>query len=137
MKTTIVSTEAKARLQEAVRNYAQPASRKYRVLEEVRECITELRSKKASYHTIRALLHDVASIEVSHQTVARYCREMLYRKPVRKTVKKSGASSSGKSLPATRATKSAPGGQSSPLQPEFKSPSPGTPKTTNSASSDG
>ena len=81
MKTTIVSAEAKARLQEAVNNYAQPASQKYRELEEVKGCIIELRSKKASYKTIQALLRDTAGIDVSHQTVARYCREMLEAKP--------------------------------------------------------
>lgn len=119
MKTIIVSTEAKARLQEAVRNYAQPASQKYNVLAEVRECISELRSKKASYQTIRSLLHDTAGIEVSHQTIARYCREVLDMKHVRKAAKKSGASSP--------ASKSAHGGQSSPSQSESIPPSPATP----------
>ena len=35
------------------------------------------RPVKASYETIRAMLHENAGIEVSHQTVARYCREVL------------------------------------------------------------
>ena len=77
MNTTIVSPEAKARLTEAVKNYAPPAPEKYRALEEVKECIVELRNKQASYQTIRTLLHENASIEVSSQTVARYCREVL------------------------------------------------------------
>jgi hypothetical protein len=127
MKTIIVSTEAKARLQEAVRNYAQPASQKYSALAEVRECIAELRSKKASYQTIRSLLHDTAGIEVSHQTIARYCREVLDMKHVRKAAKKSGASAPGKSSPTTSATKSMPDGQSSPSQSESIPPSPATP----------
>ena len=77
MNTTIVSAEAKSRLTEAVRNYAPPASEKYRTLDEVKESIIELRKRKASYQTIRTILQDNAGIEVSHQTIARYCREVL------------------------------------------------------------
>ena len=77
MTTPIVSAEAKARLAEAVKNYAPPAPEKYRALNEVRESIIALRERKASYATIRAMLHENAGIEVSHQTVARYCREVL------------------------------------------------------------
>ncbi len=77
MNTTIVSAEAKARLMAAVKNYMPPASEKYRALNEVKESIIALRERKASYQTIRAMLHENAGIEVSHQTVARYCREVL------------------------------------------------------------
>jgi IS30 family transposase len=77
MNESIVSAEAKARLTEAVKIYAPPAPKKYRALEEVKECIVELRKKQASYQTIRAMLHDNAGIDVSHQTIARYCREVL------------------------------------------------------------
>jgi IS30 family transposase len=81
MNESIVSAEAKARLTEAVKNYTPPPPEKYRALEEVKDCIIELRHKKASYQTIRAILHDNAGIEVSHQTIARYCREMLESRP--------------------------------------------------------
>ena len=77
MNTTIVSAEAKARLTEAVNNYTPPAPEKYRALNEVKDSIIALRERKASYETIRAMLHENAGIEVSHQTVARYCREVL------------------------------------------------------------
>src|SRR5450755_855943 len=77
MNTTIVSAEAKARLAEAVTHYIPPAPEKYRALNEVKESIIALRERKASYETIRAMLHENAGIEVSHQTVARYCREVL------------------------------------------------------------
>jgi IS30 family transposase len=77
MNTPIVTAEAKARLTDAVKNYVPPAPEKYRALDEVKECIIQLREQKASYQTIRAMLHDNASIEVSHQTIARYCREVL------------------------------------------------------------
>ena len=77
MNATIVSAEAKARLTEAVNNYTPPSPEKYRALNEVKESIIALRERKASYETIRVMLHENASIEVSHQTVARYCREVL------------------------------------------------------------
>ena len=77
MNTTIVTAEAKARLTEAVKNYTPPAPEKYRALNEVKESIIALRERKASYETIRVMLHENAGIEVSHQTVARYCREVL------------------------------------------------------------
>jgi hypothetical protein len=77
MNTTIVSAEAKARLTEAVKNYTPPTPEKYRALNEVKESIIALREHKASYETIRVMLHENAGIEVSHQTVARYCREVL------------------------------------------------------------
>jgi hypothetical protein len=77
MNTTIVTAEAKARLTEAVNHYTPPAPEKYRALNEVKESIIALRERKASYETIRAMLHENVGIEVSHQTVARYCREVL------------------------------------------------------------
>ena len=77
MDATIVSAEAKARLAEAVNHYTPPAPEKYRALNEVKESIIALRERKASYETIRAMLHENAGIEVSHQTVARYCRGVL------------------------------------------------------------
>ena len=77
MNAPVVSADAKARLTEAVKNYTPPAPEKYRALNEVKESIIALRERKASYETIRAMLHENAGIEVSHQTVARYCREVL------------------------------------------------------------
>jgi IS30 family transposase len=77
MNTPIVSADAKARLTEAVKNYTPPAPEKYRALNEVKESIIALRERKASYETIRVMLHENTGIEVSHQTVARYCREVL------------------------------------------------------------
>lgn len=105
MNESIVSAEAKARLTEAVKNYTPPPPEKYRALEEVKDCIIELRDKKASYQTIRAILHDNVGIEVSHQTIARYCREMLEsskaKKPRRsKTPPTEAAASAQEELPA-------------------------------------
>ena len=127
MNTPIISAEAKVRLQEAVRNYTPPAPEKYRALEEVKECIVELRAKKASYQTITALLHDTAGIDVSHQTVARYCREVLESKSA-KTVTKIRSPRSAKPEAAPAATD----GQSSPAQREFL-PQPPTSSTLHSS----
>ena len=77
MNAPTVSAEAKARFAEAVKNYTPPAPEKYRALNEVKDSIIVLRERKASYETIRVMLHENAGIEVSHQTVARYCREVL------------------------------------------------------------
>ena len=83
MNAPIVSAEAKARLTEAVKNYTPPAPEKYRALQEVKDCIVELRNKKASYQTIRAMLKENTGVDISHQTIARYCREMLESKPAK------------------------------------------------------
>ena len=48
---------------DAVQNYTQPASEKFRVLEEVKQAIIELRKKKASYQAITALLRETAGID--------------------------------------------------------------------------
>jgi IS30 family transposase len=104
MNESIISAEAKARLTEAVKNYIPPPPEKYRALEEVKDCIVELRDKKASYQTIRTILKDNAGIEVSHQTIARYCREMLESKPSKavRREKRSRAASDKKSPDAQK-----------------------------------
>ena len=117
MNTTIVSAEAKSRLTEAVKNYTPPAPEKYRALNEVKESIIALRERKASYETIRAMLHENAGIEVSHQTVARYCREVLDsakpKKPRRpKTPPTEPAAAAQGELPAR-----SPAGQPRPREP--------------------
>ena len=72
--------EAKARLTGKLSSNlcaarAQKISRAGRS-ERVGDCRTAKKSR-ASYQTIRAMLKDNAGIEVSHQTIARYCREVL------------------------------------------------------------
>ena len=130
MSTTIVSSEAKARLMDAVQNYTQPASEKFRVLEEVKQAIVELRKKKASYQAITALLRDTAGIDVSHQTVARYCREMLESKSAKAT-KKTGHPLTAKPEAANTATSAAAAAQSSSSQAELL-PQPPTGSTLHS-----
>ena len=107
MNATIVSAEAKARLAEAVTHYTPPAPEKYRALNEVKESIIALRERKASYETIRAMLHENAGIEVSHQTVARYCREVLDSARVKKP-HRSKTQSAERSTAAQTETQSRP-----------------------------
>jgi spermidine/putrescine-binding protein len=107
MNESIVSAEAKARLTEAVKNYTPPPPEKYRALEEVKDCIVELRDKKASYQTIRMILKDNAGIEISHQTIARYCREMLESSKAKKP-RRSKTSTAEQSLSAQTEPQSRP-----------------------------
>lgn len=111
MNAPIVTAEAKARLAEAVKNYTPPAPEKYRALNEFKESIIALRERKASYETIRTLLHESVGIEVSHQTVARYCREVLDAARPKKS-RRSKA-------PAEQLPASVPAGP--PAQPHFGS----------------
>ena len=59
--------------------YATRAGEKYRALNESERIHHRLAGthKASCSETIRAMLHENATIEVSHQTVARYCREVL------------------------------------------------------------
>ncbi len=123
MSTPIVSADAKTRLQEAVKNYAPPAPEKYRTLEEVKDCIVELRAKKASYQTITTMLRDAAGLEVSHQTVARYCREVLEAKRT-KAAKPLKRTRAAQPLPAHAAIHKVADGQSSATQRELLTSTP-------------
>jgi hypothetical protein len=91
---------------------------KYRALNELKDSIIGLRERKASYETIRAMLHENAGIEVSHQTVARYCREMLdLAKPKKPPRSKT---------PAAEAPASAP--VELPARPTINQPRPRSPR---------
>ena len=123
MSTPIVSADARTRLQEAVKNYTPPAPEKYRALEEVKDCIVELRAKKASYQTITTMLRDAAGLEVSHQTVARYCREVLQAKHTR-TAKLLNRTRAAQPPPTHPAIHAAADGQPSATQRELLTSTP-------------
>ena len=67
----------------AVRGYERRAGGKIQVLMAHKKGIAELRSKQASFRTIANLLKR-AGVDVSHDTVARFCREILEQAPRRK-----------------------------------------------------
>ena len=67
----------------AVRSYERRAGGKIQVLMAHKKGIAELRGKEASFRTIANLLKR-AGVDVSHDTVARFCREILEQTPRRK-----------------------------------------------------
>jgi hypothetical protein len=64
----------------AVRSYERRVGGKFRALTAHKKGIAELRAKQASFRTIANLLKR-AGVDVSHDTVARFCREVLEHTP--------------------------------------------------------
>lgn len=60
----------------AVRNFVPASPGKHQTLTPFRDQIASLRAKGASYRIITALLQSV-DITVSHETVARFCRDVI------------------------------------------------------------
>jgi hypothetical protein len=67
---------AKSQFATAVRNFTPRASPKFQRLMTFKEGIAELRQKGASYETIADILRNI-DVAVSHDTVARFCHEVL------------------------------------------------------------
>ena len=67
----------------AARTYERRAGGKIQALMAHKKGIAELRGKQASFRTIANLLKR-AGVDVSHDTVARFCREILEQTPRRK-----------------------------------------------------
>ena len=74
----------------AVRNYERRTGEKMQALMARRKGIAELRGKQVSFRTIANLLKH-AGVDVSHDTVARFCREVLEQAPRRKAPVKTNA----------------------------------------------
>ena len=68
---------------DAVKSYERRASGKIQALMVHKKGIAELRGKQASFRTIANLLKR-AGVDVSHDTVARFCHEILEQTPRRK-----------------------------------------------------
>ena len=66
----------------AVRSYERRAGGKIQALMAHKKGIAELRGKQASFRTISNLLKQ-AGVDVSHDTVARFCHEILEQPPQR------------------------------------------------------
>lgn len=67
---------SKELLARAVRDFTPVRREKYQTLTPFREQIAELRRKRASCRVIAAVLH-AAKVRVSHDTVARFCRDVI------------------------------------------------------------
>ena len=75
----------------AVRGYERRVGGKIQALMTHKKGIAELRGKQASFRTIANLLKR-AGVNVSHDTVARFCHEILGPTPQRKDPPRSAAS---------------------------------------------
>ena len=78
----------------AVRSYERRAGGKIQALMAHKKGIAEPRGKQASFRTISNLLKQ-AGVDVSHDTVARFCHEIL-EQPPRRSVPAEPAIASGK-----------------------------------------
>lgn len=70
-----------------VRTYERKAPVKFSALLPYKEGIAELRGKSASFRTITELLKQV-NVQVSHDTVARFCHEIIGNEQIRKKKRK-------------------------------------------------
>jgi len=76
------SEEARARFKQLASGFQPKLPRKLALLLPHKTQIEELLAMRASYDDIRILLED-AAISVSKDTVYRFCRKVIGRKPVR------------------------------------------------------
>ena len=82
MNDASASDLAEHRLGVAVKNYVPRVSAKWKQLLSLKEGITELRRKHASYRTIAEILRNI-DVPVSHVTVRRFCRHVSKSMPRR------------------------------------------------------
>ena len=82
MSDKISSEEAQARFKKLASGFQPKLPRKLALLLPHKTQIEELLAMRASYDDIRILLED-AAIAVSKDTVYRFCRQVIGRKPVR------------------------------------------------------
>ena len=76
MNHAAVTQVARSDFATAVRNFTPTAPAKFQSLLPFKEGIAELRRKGASYETIADILRNT-NVVVSHDTVTRFCREVL------------------------------------------------------------
>lgn len=102
----------------AADSYTAPPPQSHTVLMPIRESLATLRRKGASYRTIAQILRNV-DIEVSLDTLSRFCREHVEEPPPQKD----------KRRPANRAAsgqpdESTPPAHPAPTEPESPPPAP-------------
>lgn len=98
------------RFSEIASHYRQKLPRKLALLDPLKERILELRSKHASYDTVRILLAE-ANIVVSTDTVYRFCRDV-----VGKTTRSRRPKKAGEAKEAPQRTPSGSQGAAAPAQ---------------------
>ena len=91
MNDTSDATElAQNKFATAVRNFTPKLSTKFQKLLPFKDGIAELRRKGASYEAIADILRDT-NVVLSHDTVARFCREVLELTPRTRRPRKASA----------------------------------------------
>lgn len=74
--STPLSPAMKELFGEAVRAFIKPASAKYQMLDELKDGISDLRRKGASYREISKILEGIG-VSVSYETLSKYCKNSL------------------------------------------------------------
>ena len=88
-----------------VKNFESKVPQRFQTLHPLKEGIADLRSKRASFRTIADLLNQLG-VKVSHNTVARFCAEILAspRRQSRTTVIEPAGRESRRETTAARAS---------------------------------
>lgn len=89
MNTDPTTAEQQRVIAQAAADYTPPEPQSHAMLMPHRESIAMLRSKGASYRAIAKIL-DKVKIQVSLDTLSRFCRETIEQKPERKSRRSSG-----------------------------------------------
>jgi hypothetical protein len=90
MNDVTVAELAQNQFATTVRNFTPKSSPKFQKLLPFKDGIAELRRKGASYETIADILRNT-NVTVSHDTVARFCRELLDLTPAQRRRRKTSA----------------------------------------------
>lgn len=84
MNNDLTTDEKQRRVADAAANFTVPVAQSYATLLLLKESITMLRRKGASFRAIVDILGTV-QVKVSHDTLSRFCREVIDQKPLRKS----------------------------------------------------
>jgi len=87
MNDAAAADSATSQFAAAVRSFTPKASAKFQKLLPFKDGIAELRRKGASYETIADILRNT-NVAVSHDTVARFCHEVLGLTPAQRRRRK-------------------------------------------------
>lgn len=84
MNNDLTTDEQQRRVADAAANFTVPVAQSYATLMPLKDSITMLRRKGASFRAIVDILRTV-QVKVSHDTLSRFYREVIDQKPLRKS----------------------------------------------------
>lgn len=87
MSNTSDQQRLSALFQAKVESFETKVPQRFQALHPFKDGIADLRSKRASFRTIADLLNQLG-VEVSHNTVARFCAQVVNGKPARRRFRK-------------------------------------------------